>query len=76
MSGGNSVRVVSASMKTDIPWTLYVFAHIIMICQCKDILCLKMELLIPNNGGKRDGFVEWKKSNSNQVLGYYAFDTN
>lgn len=42
------------------------FAHIIMVCQCEDILCvcMGMDLLSPNNGGKRDGFVEWRKSNN------------
>ena len=55
MSSGNSARVASASVETDMPWTLYVFAHIIMFCQCEDILCMEMKLLSPNNGGRREG---------------------
>lgn len=59
--------VISASMDTDIPYILYMFAHIIMFCQCKDILCVEMGLLNPNHGDRRDGFGEWKKSNNNPV---------
>lgn len=47
MSGDSSARVASASVETDMLWRLYVFAHIIMICQCEDILCIEMELLSP-----------------------------
>lgn len=75
MSNGNSARVTSASVETDMSQTLYLcvckhcglslFANIV-VCHCEDILCMDMGLLSPNHDVRKDGFGQWGKQNNIQ----------